>query len=148
MALLTKEKNGSEKTAADKNIAEKTRPKKTNMDHDDKSKTASTERVKALGLALDSIKKQYGDGSIMRLGDSRHGSVEVVPTGALSLDVALWVLVVSLAAELLKYTDQSHLVRTHVGSAHCGRNPEIGRNRSNSRCRACDGPRIRPCPGS
>lgn len=52
---------------------------------------ASPERVKALDLALDSIKKQYGDGSIMRLGDSRHGQIEVVPTGALSLDVALGV---------------------------------------------------------
>ncbi len=46
---------------------------------------------KALDLALDSIKKQYGDGSIMRLGDSRHGQFEVVPTGALSLDIALGV---------------------------------------------------------
>ncbi|MFX7559790.1 DNA recombination/repair protein RecA, partial [Acinetobacter baumannii] len=61
------------------------------MDHDDKNKTASAERVKALGLALDTIKKQYGDGSIMRLGDSRHGNVEVVSRGALSLDVALGV---------------------------------------------------------
>ena len=51
----------------------------------------SIERVKALDLALDTIKKQYGDGSIMRLGDSRHGQIETVPTGALSLDVALGV---------------------------------------------------------
>jgi recombination protein RecA len=55
------------------------------------AQAASAERTKALGLALDSIKKQYGDGSIMRLGDSRHGQFEVVPTGALSLDVALGV---------------------------------------------------------
>lgn len=51
----------------------------------------SSERRKALGLALDSIKKAYGDGSIMRLGDSRQAGIEVVPTGALSLDVALGV---------------------------------------------------------
>jgi recombination protein RecA len=89
MAVLTKDKNGSEKAAADKVVVDKA--DKNKMDHDDKNKTASTERGKALGLALDSIKKQYGDGSIMRLGDSRHGSVEVVPTGALSLDVALGV---------------------------------------------------------
>jgi recombination protein RecA len=92
MALLTKDKNGHDKTTADKVVAEKSSDKssdKHKMEHDDKTKVASAERVKALGLALDSIKKQYGDGSIMRLGDSRHGSVEVVPTGALSLDVAL-----------------------------------------------------------
>lgn len=47
------------------------------------------ERVKALSVAMDSIKKQYGEGSIMRLGDSRHGQIDVIPTGALSLDVAL-----------------------------------------------------------
>ncbi|RTL46255.1 MAG: recombinase RecA [Candidatus Melainabacteria bacterium] len=51
----------------------------------------SPERSKALGLALDSIKKAYGDGSIMRLGDSRQAGIETVPTGALSLDVALGV---------------------------------------------------------
>jgi recombination protein RecA len=90
MAVLTKDKNGSDKAAADKVVVDKSADK-NKMDHDDKNKTASAERGKALGLALDSIKKQYGDGSIMRLGDSRHGSVEVVPTGALSLDVALGV---------------------------------------------------------
>ncbi len=90
MAVLTKDKNGSDKAAADKVVVDKSADK-NKMDSDDKNKVASSERVKALGLALDSIKKQYGDGSIMRLGDSRHGSVEVVPTGALSLDVALGV---------------------------------------------------------
>lgn len=49
------------------------------------------ERLKALGLALDSIKKQYGDGSIMKLGDARQNHIEAVTTGALSLDVALGV---------------------------------------------------------
>jgi recombination protein RecA len=49
----------------------------------------SAERIKALGLAMDSIKKQFGEGSIMKLGDSRHANIETIPTGALSLDVAL-----------------------------------------------------------
>ncbi|MBI4532983.1 MAG: recombinase RecA [Candidatus Melainabacteria bacterium] len=49
------------------------------------------ERLKALGLAMDAIKKQYGEGSIMRLGDSRHAQIEAIPTGALALDVALGV---------------------------------------------------------
>jgi recombination protein RecA len=56
---------------------------------DSKTNTMPPERVKALGVAMDSIKKQYGEGSIMRLGDSRHPQIDVVSTGALSLDVAL-----------------------------------------------------------
>jgi recombination protein RecA len=60
----------------------------------DKSKNVpppppAPERVKALGVTMDAIKKQFGEGSIMRLGDSRHTSIESIPTGALALDVAL-----------------------------------------------------------
>lgn len=88
MALVTKEKNG--KSTADKqdikgSVGEVLKNK------DENSKVISPERSKALGLALDSIKKAYGDGSIMRLGDSRQAGIETVPTGALSLDVALGV---------------------------------------------------------
>jgi recombination protein RecA len=44
---------------------------------------------KALGLALESIEKQFGKGSIMKLGDAYKISVECIPTGSLSLDLAL-----------------------------------------------------------
>lgn len=44
---------------------------------------------KALGLALDQIEKQFGKGSIMKLGESQHVEIETYPTGALSLDMAL-----------------------------------------------------------
>jgi recombination protein RecA len=44
---------------------------------------------KALGLALESIEKQFGKGSIMKLGENHHTAVETTPTGALSLDLAL-----------------------------------------------------------
>jgi len=44
---------------------------------------------KALGLAMDQITKQFGDGSIMKLGDSKKANVELLPSGALSLDIAL-----------------------------------------------------------
>ncbi len=98
MAVVTKDKNGSEKTAdktvernIEKQLEKQEKNGKNGMHHDEKSKAASAERVKALGLALDSIKKQYGDGSIMKLGESRHTGIDVVPTGALSLDVALGV---------------------------------------------------------
>src|SRR5579884_1958523 len=46
-------------------------------------------KAKALGLALESIEKQFGKGSIMKLGESHHADVETTPTGALSLDIAL-----------------------------------------------------------
>jgi len=46
-------------------------------------------KAKALGLALEQIEKQYGKGSIMKLGESTHTKVECIPTGALSLDLAL-----------------------------------------------------------
>ena len=44
---------------------------------------------KALGLALDTIEKQFGKGSIMKLGESYKVDVECIPTGSLSLDIAL-----------------------------------------------------------
>ena len=52
---------------------------------------AQGERLKALELAVSTIEKQFGKGSIMRLGsgDSLHKDVEVISTGSLSLDVAL-----------------------------------------------------------
>jgi len=43
-------------------------------------------KSKALGLALESIEKQFGAGSIMKLGDSHTMAVECIPTGSLSLD--------------------------------------------------------------
>ncbi len=51
----------------------------------------TAEKLKALELAVSTIEKQFGKGSIMRLGtgDSLHKDVEIVPTGSLSLDVAL-----------------------------------------------------------
>jgi recombination protein RecA len=51
----------------------------------------SVERDKALEMALGQIEKQFGKGSIMRLGENAHMQIEVVPTGALALDVALGV---------------------------------------------------------
>lgn len=46
-------------------------------------------KLKALGLAMDQITKQFGDGSIMRLGEFHRADVEVIPSGSLSLDLAL-----------------------------------------------------------
>lgn len=46
-------------------------------------------KMKALGLAMDQITKQFGDGSIMKLGEAKKVDVELLPSGALSLDIAL-----------------------------------------------------------
>ncbi len=51
----------------------------------------STDRDKALDMALAQIDKQYGKGSIMRMGDKTSMAIESVPTGALALDLALGV---------------------------------------------------------
>ncbi len=60
------------------------RTKKT--DHDT---AAADGKNKALGLAVEQITKQFGDGSIMKLGETHKVDVELVPSGALSLDLAL-----------------------------------------------------------
>ena len=49
----------------------------------------SEERQKSLKAAIDKIEKDFGKGSIMKLGDRPAVNVETIPTGALSLDVAL-----------------------------------------------------------
>jgi len=50
---------------------------------------ASEGKLKALGLAQDQINKQFGDGAIRRLGDSKTVDVELFSSGSLSLDLAL-----------------------------------------------------------
>ena len=51
--------------------------------------TDSDERKRALSSVFDAIEKQYGKGSIMKLGDTAKVDVDAIPTGALTLDVAL-----------------------------------------------------------
>ncbi|MDD5166935.1 MAG: recombinase RecA [Candidatus Omnitrophica bacterium] len=53
--------------------------------------TDASNRQKALELALMQIEKQFGKGSIMKLGSQVKADVETIPTGALTLDVALGV---------------------------------------------------------
>lgn len=56
---------------------------------DDTAKTANEGKLKALGLAMEQIEKQFGTGAIMRLGEQKHADVEFISSGALSLDLAL-----------------------------------------------------------
>jgi len=50
---------------------------------------AAAERDKALGQVLNQIERNFGKGSIVRLGDASRMRVETIPTGALTLDLAL-----------------------------------------------------------
>ncbi len=63
--------------------------KKTDAKTPTQKPTADEGKLKALGLAMDQITKQFGDGSIMRLGEVKKVDVELLPSGSLSLDIAL-----------------------------------------------------------
>ena len=58
---------------------------------EDNVAVVSEERTKALKLAIDKIEKDFGKGSIMRLGDKTSVNVDAIPTGSLALDIALGV---------------------------------------------------------
>src|SRR5690606_4798195 len=53
------------------------------------TREAPVDKDKALDLALANIEKQFGKGSLMKLGDEAAVQVAAIPTGALSLDLAL-----------------------------------------------------------
>jgi recombination protein RecA len=53
------------------------------------AKSVASGKTQALQLAVDQIEKQFGKGSIMRLGEAHKIDVETIPTGSLSLDLAL-----------------------------------------------------------
>lgn len=55
------------------------------------NKPIEKDKDKVLDSVLADIEKQFGKGSIMRLGDSSHLNIEVTPTGSLALDIALGV---------------------------------------------------------
>ncbi|GAA4740723.1 recombinase RecA [Gordonia alkaliphila] len=57
----------------------------------DKTMAVSADRQKALDLALAQIEKNYGKGSVMRLGEENRPPMEVIPTGSVALDIALGV---------------------------------------------------------
>jgi len=48
-------------------------------------------KLQAIKVAMEQIKKQYGQGSIMKLGDRQHLQVSIIPTGSIALDIALGV---------------------------------------------------------
>ncbi|HRO74827.1 MAG TPA: recombinase RecA [Crocinitomicaceae bacterium] len=56
-----------------------------------KEKEVNLEKLKALQLTMEKLDKTYGKGTIMRLGDAPIEEMEVIPTGSLTLDLALGV---------------------------------------------------------
>lgn len=52
-------------------------------------KTVTDQKTEALNLAIAQITKQFGDGSIMKLGENHRADIELLPSGSLSLDLAL-----------------------------------------------------------
>lgn len=58
---------------------------------DDTNITANNDKLKALQAAMAKIEKDFGKGSIMRMGDDKVEQIEVIPTGSIGLDIALGV---------------------------------------------------------
>lgn len=64
--------------------------KDTKVNNEAKMVAAASEgKNKALGMAMEQIEKQFGKGSIMKLGEGYAQKVETIPTGSISLDLAL-----------------------------------------------------------
>ena len=64
--------------------------KKPEKDMSSVSPTAAKEeKLKALERAISSLEKQFGQGTVMKLGDSAHQQIDAIPTGILTLDAAL-----------------------------------------------------------
>ncbi len=57
----------------------------------DMSKEVNKEKLKALQLTIDKLEKSYGKGTVMKLGDNAIEEVDVIPSGSLTLDMALGV---------------------------------------------------------
>lgn len=60
---------------------------------DQTASSVASQKLQAVRIAMEQIEKQYGRGSIMRLGEktSSQGQIEVIPTGSIALDLALGV---------------------------------------------------------
>src|SRR6266542_186494 len=69
----------------DKAVEKAEKPDKAEM----QASAEKAERMKAIDLAVAQIEKQFGAGSIMKLGEAHKIDIATIPTGSLSLDLAL-----------------------------------------------------------
>ena len=53
---------------------------------------ATNGQAKALETTLANLKKRFGEGAIMKLGEAHHLQVETIPTGSLGLDIAFEIM--------------------------------------------------------
>lgn len=67
------------------------KPTMAKKENENETINAQSEKMKALQAAMSKIEKEYGKGSIMRMGDEQIENVDVIPTGSLNLDLALGV---------------------------------------------------------
>ena len=109
------------------------------------SAAPAADKKKALETAMAQIEKAYGKGSIMRLGDNADIVVEAIPTGSLSLDLALGIGGVPRGRIIEIYGPE--LRQNHPGPPHRGRGPEAGRRGGLHRRRARPGSLLCPGPG-
>lgn len=65
--------------------------KEKNKSKEEEKAARIDRRAKGVELAIKEIQEKYGDGSIMKLGDAKKVDVDVIPTGSISLDLALGV---------------------------------------------------------
>ncbi|MBI4663419.1 MAG: recombinase RecA [Verrucomicrobia bacterium] len=85
----------ADKPVAEKIVAEKSAPDKANAEKPSpeprpaETPKPSAARQRDLETAISAITKTYGEGSIMRLGDAHRVQIDVIPTGALAVDLAL-----------------------------------------------------------
>ncbi|MBI2268088.1 MAG: recombinase RecA [Candidatus Blackburnbacteria bacterium] len=66
-------------------------PRKNNSETQTPTQVDASQKLQAIKVAMEQIQKQYGQGSIMRLGErmNAQGEVDVIPTGSIALDLAL-----------------------------------------------------------
>ena len=103
---------------------------------------ANEEKKKALDAAIAKLEKDFGKGAVMKLGDSgAHVNVETVPTGCLSLDLALGLGGVPKGRIIEVYGPESS-GKTTVALTYDRRGTEKRRYCRLYRCRACLGSRI------
>ena len=89
MPPKTADKSAVDKPASEKRNADKAAAEDALVETE--APRPSAARQRDLEAAISSITKAYGDGSIMRLGDAHRVKIDVIPTGALSVDLALGV---------------------------------------------------------
>ena len=70
-------------------MAKATTKKKATKKTTTAASTEASPKTQALDRAISQIEKQYGSGSIMKMDDAQHKKIDGIPTGALSLDIAL-----------------------------------------------------------